>query len=69
MHNSILVIVFPDNCIYAVGGETATSSVERYDTREGKWFSLDSSLIYERIKHGATSLDGYIYCSGGGNYM
>ena len=52
--------------MYAIGGYTTKRSVERFDGREGKWFSLPSTLIHDRWNHGVSVLDDYIYCTGGG---
>ena len=55
-----------DNSMYAIGGCSTERSVERFDGREGKWFSLSSTLIHDRWEHGLAVLDNnYIYCTGG----
>ena len=60
-------MIFSDNSMYAIGGGDyrRRRSVERFDGREGKWFSLPSTLINDRWKHAATVLDNDIYCTGG----
>ena len=51
--------------MYAIGGKDTKTTVERFDGREGKWFSLTSTLIDNRFYHGVAVLDSYIYCTGG----
>ena len=52
--------------MYAIGGCNTRRSVERFDVREGSWFSLPSTSINDRWCHGVSVVDNYIYCTGGG---
>lgn len=61
MHNrrSTLEVVAIDDCIYALGGNDGSSSlnsVEKYDPKSNKWLVV-SSMVTRRSSVGAAVLD------------
>lgn len=61
--------VGPYGSVYVAGGSqdgsNGTNSVERYDSREGKWESVASMLMPRGYCSGSSSPSGFFYVSGG----